>query len=395
MPLTIFLIFNDNYNLMDISNYNRPNSLVSLWVLNMMGAFPFGIAPIFLGIITESMKINEAQIGILAFAEMFGVVFVRLIAPLFIRKIDWRLLSIISASVMVIGYLLTIFADRFELLFLIRMIAGVFGHGIAFVLSATALCDTKNPEKAISIGVIFQLCVTTLMMFILPIVVTNYSKETMFALISLFFLILLPVMLVFPNRGLDTKSETLNTVGIKRILLLSILSLVIYQIGLASIWSFIERMADNAGVSIIQTGKILAMVMPLSITGSILSAAISTKYGRVFPLLFAISGVLLGLSILGDITSESNLFLGFLIHQVSWNFGLPYFYGLVKEFDRNGTLVTLAPGAQAFGAAIGPLITGFAVQNNGFSIVNFVSGAAVFLGASMAILLIKKNQIDN
>ena len=88
---------------MDISNYNRPNSLVSLWVLNMMGAFPFGIAPIFLGIITESMKINEAQIGILAFAEMFGVVFVSLIAPLFIRKIDWRLLSIISASVMVIG----------------------------------------------------------------------------------------------------------------------------------------------------------------------------------------------------------------------------------------------------------------------------------------------------
>lgn len=48
--------------------------LIGCWVMAVLGAMPFAIQPFFLGVMTESLGLTSQQVGLLASADILGVV---------------------------------------------------------------------------------------------------------------------------------------------------------------------------------------------------------------------------------------------------------------------------------------------------------------------------------
>ena len=93
----------------------------------------------------------------------------------------------------------------------------------------------------------------------------------------------------------------------------------------------------------------LAIILPLSMTGSLLAGILNLRWGRTLPVVLAT--VAATASLLALVQSQAPIFfaLAFLMHQIAWNFGIGYVYGAVSKISDGSGAEILAPGSQSVG----------------------------------------------
>ena len=106
------------------------------------------------------------------------------------------------------------------------------------------------------------------------------------------------------------------------------------------VWSYIERIGDYHGLSSSYIGNVLAITQVVSVCASIASTALSTKYGRLFPILFGGATFLVSLYLIQQ--NQSWLYLvGACMSQFAYIFTLPYLMLLCVELDPSGKYYVL------------------------------------------------------
>ena len=358
--------------------------LLGCWVLVVLGTLPFLMQPIFLAIMGDVYGLNPTQLGLLAATDMIGMLVVSLLGFWWLPRCNHGHLIRLSIVTMAVGYFLIPSVGSFEMLLLIRAVSGLLGHGVAFVLATTLLCRTAKPERAIAISVVSQLFTSSVLVSGLPWVLGKIGLIGTFILIGTLILLLSSLC-----RGVVGESPTHRTQkpkGLSLSLALGwlLIALVCFQIGLSSVWAFIEPLASSRGLTLAETGQFLSIILPLSMSGSLLASRIDMRFGRLPPVLAAIILGITGLAIM--VTSQTHLLFaaGFLCHQVAWNLGISYFYGAIVRETEGGGLESMAPGFQAAGTALGPLIAGLAVSGFTLEAVAWVSGS--FMALALVIL---------
>ena len=234
------------------------------------------------------------------------------------------------------------------------------------------------------------------MFWLLPQIEMDYGVNSVLDVLAAVAATGFLFLLLFPRASQKTSTQqstapiTSNKLG-----LFFVLCLMIFSMSLASIWAFIEIMASYSGISREITGNVLAITVPLAALGGIVAGLIGVKFGRLIPLTITVIGSLFGLVYLGRIESVSAFFVGFLIQQFFWNFGVAYFYGAIAKADTNGRLIALGPSAQTLGSAIAPGITGLLLANEGYLNVNIISGVCLCVSVGLLILGIKKLSVQH
>ena len=89
----------------------------------------------------ETLVLEPDQLGLLASADIVGVVIASFSGFWWTKQFSRSILIKIASASMVIGYLGLLFIRDFEALLLLRFLAGVLGHGIAFSLGTAACCS--------------------------------------------------------------------------------------------------------------------------------------------------------------------------------------------------------------------------------------------------------------
>ena len=142
--------------------------LVGCWVMAVLGAMPFAIQPFFLGVMSETLMLAPDQVGLLASADILGVVLASFSGFWWTRHFSHQALVKLASISMVLGYFGLLFADTFEAVLSLRFLAGVLGHGIAFSLGTALLCRAPQPDRAIAISVVTQISFSSLLLLALP-----------------------------------------------------------------------------------------------------------------------------------------------------------------------------------------------------------------------------------
>ena len=359
--------------------------LVACWVMAALGAMPFAVQPFFLSVMSEALMLAPDQVGLLASADILGVVLASFSGFWWTRRFSHQALVKIASISMVLGYLGLLFADTFEAVLSLRFLAGVLGHGIAFSLGTALLCRAPHPDRAIAISVVTQISFSSLLLVALPKVLLSTDIETVYWSLVAIVLVLLPPLRL-TNNSVRFASEAGRKATIKPLMMWLLVALVCYQLGLSAIWAFIESIGRERQISLEQMGLMLAVILPVSMLGSIFASLLDVRLGRATPVIIATVAGAIGLLIVANTTSITMLAAGFLLHQIAWNFGIAFVYGAIAQVsDQSGTEI-LAPGSQSLGTALGPILAGVLASSVNLEAVIWVSIVGMIVGSVVLFL---------
>ena len=359
--------------------------LVGCWVMAVLGAMPFAVQPFFLSVMSEALMLAPDQVGLLASADILGVVLASFSGFWWTRRFSHQALVKIASISMVLGYLGLLFADTFQAVLSLRFLAGVLGHGIAFSLGTALLCRAPHPDRAIAISVVTQISFSSLLLLALPKVLLVTDIEAVYWSLVAIVLVLLP-LLTLTNHSIRYQSDLARKAAIKPLVIWLLAALVCYQFGLSAIWAFIESIGRERQISLEQMGLMLAVILPVSMLGSIFASLLDVRLGRATPVIIATVAGAIGLLIIANTTSITMLAAGFLLHQIAWNFGIAFVYGAIAQVsDQSGTEI-LAPGSQSLGTALGPTLAGVLASSVNLEAVIWVSIVGMIVGSVVLFL---------
>ena len=260
--------------------------LVGCWVMAVLGAMPFAVQPFFLSVMSEALMLAPDQVGLLASADILGVVLASFSGFWWTRRFSHQALVKIASISMVLGYLGLLFADTFQAVLSLRFLAGVLGHGIAFSLGTALLCRAPHPDRAIAISVVTQISFSSLLLLALPKVLLVTDIEAVYWSLVAIVLVLLP-LLTLTNHSIRYESDSARKAAIKPLVIWLLAALVCYQLGLSAIWAFIESIGRERQISLEQMGLMLAVILPVSMLGSIFASLLDVRLGRANPVIIA------------------------------------------------------------------------------------------------------------
>jgi predicted MFS family arabinose efflux permease len=355
-----------------LAHRDRSRQLVGYWVLVVLGAMPFAVQPFFLGVMSAEFSLSPDELGYIASADVLGIVLASFTGFWWLKRFSFKRLIGLSCAVMVVGYAALAVTESFQQVFILRVVAGIFGHGIAFSLGTALLCRTERPDRAIAISVVTQIGFSAILLLTLPQLLGLMGVENIYLLLGLVVLLGVPLV-THVSAAAPTTAPAAKSAGSSKRIALLLLALVCYQIGLSSIWAFIESLSGERGFSLSQTGIMLAVVLPLSMLGSVLAGVLDLRFGRVLPVVLATAVASIGLVVLIN-TQQTQLFaLAFLVHQLAWNYGIAYVYGALAEASGNSGAEVLAPGSQSLGTALGPILAGLTAAQFSLASVVWIS----------------------
>lgn len=182
-------------------------------------------------------------------------------------------------------------------------------------------------------------------------------------------------------ESFEKKSKAGSTapLGLTGPLLLVFVGIVVFFIGMNGFWSFVERIADQAGLSGDFVASALAASVLVSGLGSLLAAWMSDRFGRIGPICVGIAMVAgsMGLVLFG----LSNLLFLVVINGFSlmYNFIIPFQSGWVAELDSTGRNITLLGVVQSGGISLGPIVAATVITGTNYLPVVYMSMFFLFL----------------
>ena len=108
--------------------------------------------------------------------------------------------------------------------------------------------------------------------------------ETVYWSLVAIVLVLLPLLKLYKQLnslrvrvGQESHYQTADDVVL--------VALVCYQLGLSAIWAFIESIGRERQISLEQMGLMLAVILPVSMLGSIFASLLDVRLGRANPVI--------------------------------------------------------------------------------------------------------------
>jgi len=147
-----------------------------------------------------------------------------------------------------------------------------------------------------------------------------------------------------------------------------------------------DRGYDNKTV-----GAVLGIGLALSASGALLSAAISTRYGRIIPISAAAMAFLVAMGMWWTFEGVVAFAVAIFLYYAAWNFSMPYQYSLVTAGDPSGRLTPLLTATQMLGSVFGPAAAGLLIVGVDYRGVYLMSGIAV--AASTMVFIVAEGML--
>lgn len=342
--------------------------------LSIAGIAAFSILPVMIGAIADAQGLDASEAGFIAAADLCGFALASLFAGIWTRGFDGRRVAAAGLLAALIGNVLSLRASGFELLLVVRLLAGL-GAGLAYSVAMSTLARSARPDRDFGLMVAAQIVYQVVALFTLPRLVTARGSAAIFlalaATVCASFLALLSTGLVTREAGPSPHPASRAAAA-----WVALAAMALFSLNLGALWTYVERIGVGIGLSSPRTGTILAVALALSVLGALGASWLGDRWGRRGPLMLAIVAQLISLVLLmrTDATSYS---IGAVVYSLAWAFAVPYLYSLVASLDESGRLIVLAPAAQAVGAALGPAVAASLLGGAAYAPVTAVAAAAL------------------
>jgi predicted MFS family arabinose efflux permease len=321
--------------------------------------------------------LDYQQAGDLGTIELSMLALTSTLVMPYVPHVSHRRLALGGAFLAAAGLAVSALSIEFAAMVWGRLLTGV-GSGLAISGANAAIAAREDAERIFAIIWTAAGAVTATLAVALPRVVEGGNYPMGFGVLLLLCVLGMICMRWIPPRPALFGGATEASVGAESaraqvsgrgfgvfgpLALMALAGILIYSVAEQALWQFAYTIPIEAGIPEGRVKWILGFTTLMGLSGGATAAWLSTRIGRIFPL---VAGSLVSLvgrwTYLSAASPEALMAGGFL-----WGFGFyfvsPYQIGLAAAIDRHGRVAVAVGAMMNFGYALGPSVGGRILQH--------------------------------
>jgi MFS family permease len=345
-------------------------------IASTIGGLPFNSLPVMLGSLAEAFKLEPAAVGFMGSVCFAGYLVGTLGAPLWIERVNWRLLTVISALGTAGSFALSAVTADLKGQYVAWALIGFFASTMT-CLGMRILSDLPDKVRAFGVRQGVELSVTAAVLFVLPpLVIAHWQYLGAAAALAVVVVVLglsawwVPARSVVSTASSGWASGSAGAAGGSsvgpavekpRVPLAAWMGLVVffvYLTGNIGLWAFLERMGAGLKLEPAQTGLVFAV---LKLLGGVAAFSVGALGERWSPRRAHGAALLLlgaGLLLLASASGFTRFALGAWVWEFAFTCGCVLQAAHIARQDPSGRAILLVPAAFALASMVGPGLAG-------------------------------------
>lgn len=341
--------------------------MLSASLASTIGGLPFNSLPVMLGSMADSFALDSKTVGLLGSTCFAGYLVGTLGAPFWMNRLNWRLLTIISAAGTAASFAFSATVLRLDALYLIWALIGFFASTMT-CLGMRILSDLPNKVRAFGVRQGVELSVTSAVLFILPplLIATWKYHGAALGLAAVVTLLGLSALWV-PTRPLTaTSAEPSSKSALPAASWHALFVFFLFLIGNIGLWAFLERIGSSLRVAQTEMGLVFAVLKLLGGIAAFSVAIAGDRLSQRQSFLLVMAGISLGLFLLAAGKTFMPFALGAWIWEFSFTCGCVFQTAAIARTDPSGRAIVLVPGVFALSSMVGPGLAGYLLSDGSF-----------------------------
>ena len=354
---------------------NPSNRLLFAFILSAslastIGGLPFNVLPVMLGSLADSFKLDAQTTGLIGSICFAGYLVGTLGAPFWMNRVNWRVLTIVSAVGTAASFALSSQVSTLELLFVVWALIGFFASTMT-CLGMRILSDLPDKVRAFGTRQGVELSVTAAVLFALPPLIISEYKYPGAALSLAAVVAVLGLSAFWVPTGAQTNEEASPGAAATGAYLpaaawQSLGLFFIFLVGNIGLWAFLERIGSSLQIAPAEMGIVFAVLKLLGGVAAFFTAAVGERVGPTRAAWWVVGAVGAGLILL----QTASAFIGFALGAWIWEFaftcGCVFHAASIARSDASGRAVMLVPAVFALSSMAGPGLAGQIVANGNY-----------------------------
>ncbi len=328
--------------------------LTILSLLSTCGAAVYFIAPLLVGGYVTQLGFSSQQGGYIISAELAGFAVAPIPAAIWVKRISWRTALYLAAVSVILMNLVTSTLTGFSLFLLVRFLSG-FAAGIQLAVCMAVIHRTLDPDRSLGYWFGLQLLAGSVGVIFLPGLVADFGIGSVFLVLAGMHVLLLAFIRFIPDSGeIKQMPEVKATGSVPILVALGFAGLFLFEVGIMGVWAYYERIGNASGIAAQTIGYALSASLFLGFLGSMATAALSTRFSRLLPVVVGTGLAILCMALLLTDFSTVVYLISVGLFSFAWYFTLPYIMACIANVDTTGRLLILSNLVAAVGTSIGP-----------------------------------------
>lgn len=320
------------------------------------------VLPVMVGVFADRFGYGVAGAGTIAALNMGGILMGSLLCPLITARFGWAAVIRAALAVMIVGNVLTMLDGHYGYVAATRFLSGL-GEGVVGGICYAAMGRSARPERSISIYFAGQSIVGMVGMGSFGWIAASLGWPWIFLILSAITLPgfwLAPVICRAQPAPAGPRQGRLSP---NPLVIGALAFILLYFIGMASLWPFLERIGIGKGLSPGMVAFALSASAFGGLAGSLVASVVAGRLPRTIGLLSGLCLLVAGVGGLAFLPGTMPFILSVSLFAFAWPFQYAFLFGLLASIDRGGRLIALTPAVTGGGLALGPAIGGLLLQN--------------------------------
>lgn len=353
---------------------DAPTAIMASSLLLVVAAAIWLIMPVYAGAAAVSLRLDESQVGSLASADFAGLALASLLAPLWIRRVNWRVAASVGVTLILLGNFASVYVDTFSNLLTIRFLTELACGSVASI-GLASLADTTKTDRNFAIAIAAQTVFGSAALLGLPYLVDRWGLDSVFVSLNIVTLLVAPCIKFLTVQGKDHDAEIAARRSVVVLPILGLVGMTLFFANIGALWAYIERIGAAADLAATYIGQSLALSNLVALGGALAAAWIGDRLGHLRPMIFVAVLQLAALALLNVRLDAVTFIIALSIYSFFWNFAIPYQMTATANADPSGRLIVLATAFQGAGAALGPGLVAWLIEPSTFSAVYLIAAA--------------------
>jgi predicted MFS family arabinose efflux permease len=380
-------------------------SCTACWFLAQMSYY--GQTQLFGPMMTRYER-GETDVGIIFTQELTVFALTALIIAGPMSRISRVRAAVVGALLLTVVNLMSAYTDSFEVVRVLRIVAG-FAGGLLSASGTASAASSHNPQRVFAIVGFTWGLIAAVQLAVLPYLTVPYGTEGGYYGMAAASVLLLPLLIwLNPPRDYEKLQESeiaaLNLsfwgriaehLGVRdapnaRFAIVIMGGLFIYEIGQGATQVFLEQYGLRTGLDEITIGQILAISATLGLSGGALAVWVGDRFGNLKPVVIGVAFNAVFASTLALGTIPILFAASYLGWNMAYYFLVPLMLGLLAQMDDRGRWAVSADAVWWLGAAPGAAVAGALVEKGGYTLLATLAPITGFICILILIRTIRK-----
>ena len=365
-------------------DFDKRTALSSFATIYGIGYLSYMLMPLQIGALIEFLHLNEAQVGVIATAELVSLALALFVIAPRIASFSKLRLGRIGAGLVFIGHALSACSDTYSLLLMCRMLTGL-GAGMVLAAGNAVVASSANPQRLFALILTIGQMQAACLLFLMPLFISRWGHSGAYGFLASWTALMFVLIQKIPDQiaTLLSESEEQSKMNWRILLLPTVLAMALVGTCDASLWTFQERIAASLGLDQETTGLVLGGALISGMLGAGLAAIVGSRFGKILPVCCGFLWMAICYLVI-TMTTKPALYIFFeLSYLFAYCFVIPYLFVINGELDRNGGAMVAANACNLAGISLGPIFAGFLIVKGGYPIIGMTISTLIIVAMLM------------